>query len=479
MMSLVPRVRFAPSPTGELHVGNARTALFNWLFARRYGGRFIVRIEDTDQERTTKYYEQALLKDLRWLLLDWDEGPERGGEFGPYHQIERLRIYESFLHKLLADGRVYPCYCSEEELEAERTSLLSMKMMPRYMGKCRHLSNEERKKRQNEGRKPAFRFNVERGLIAFDDLVRGAMKFEGDAIGDFIIMRSNGIPAYNFAVVIDDHLMDITHVIRGEDHLSNTAMQILLYKALGFIPPLFAHHSLILGRDRTKLSKRHGAISIREFRDKGFLPEALLNYLALLGSSLDGGKEIASLNEITDMFSLEKAGKSGAVFDEDKLKWINGIYIRNHTIDSLTERLVPFISDRGYDIDTLDRSWLCRVVDAVRGNLATLADIGENLEMFIDDRYSVSDEADALIRQHNAKKVICALRDILQQEDAVGENLYSDVVRMLHEKTGMKGKALLMPVRAAITGRTSGVELDKIFSILGKESIRKRLEKTS
>jgi len=478
-MSLVPRVRFAPSPTGELHVGNARTALFNWLFARRYGGRFIVRIEDTDQERTTKYYEQALLKDLRWLLLDWDEGPERGGEFGPYHQIERLRIYESFLHKLLADGRVYPCYCSEEELEAERTSLLSMKMMPRYMGKCRHLSNEERKKRQNEGRKPAFRFNVERGLIAFDDLVRGAMKFEGDAIGDFIIMRSNGIPAYNFAVVIDDHLMDITHVIRGEDHLSNTAMQILLYKALGFIPPLFAHHSLILGRDRTKLSKRHGAISIREFRDKGFLPEALLNYLALLGSSLDGGKEIASLNEITDMFSLEKAGKSGAVFDEDKLKWINGIYIRNHTIDSLTERLVPFISDRGYDIDTLDRSWLCRVVDAVRGNLATLADIGENLEMFIDDRYSVSDEADALIRQHNAKKVICALRDILQQEDAVGENLYSDVVRMLHEKTGMKGKALLMPVRAAITGRTSGVELDKIFSILGKESIRKRLEKTS
>jgi len=478
-MSLVPRVRFAPSPTGELHVGNARTALFNWLFARRYGGRFIVRIEDTDQERTTKYYEQALLKDLRWLLLDWDEGPERGGEFGPYHQIERLRIYESFLHKLLADGRVYPCYCSEEELEAERTSLLSMKMMPRYMGKCRHLSYEERKKRENEGRKPAFRFNVERGLIAFDDLVRGAMKFEGDAIGDFIIMRSNGIPAYNFAVVIDDHLMDITHVIRGEDHLSNTAMQILLYKALGFIPPLFAHHSLILGRDRTKLSKRHGAISIREFRDKGFLPEALLNYLALLGSSLDGGKEIASLNEIKDMFSMEKAGKSGAVFDEDKLKWINGIYIRNHTIDSLTERLVPFISDRGYDIDTLDRSWLCRVVDAVRGNLVTLADIGENLEMFIDDRYSVSDEADALIRQHNAKKVICALRDILKQEDAVGENLYSDVVRMLHEKTGMKGKALLMPVRAAITGRTSGVELDKIFSILGKESIRKRLEKTS
>jgi len=476
MMSFVPRVRFAPSPTGDLHVGNARTALFNWLFARRYGGQFILRIEDTDQVRTTKDYEESLLKDLRWLSLNWDEGPGKGGGFGPYHQIERLHIYESFLQKLAADDKIYPCYCSEEELKAERTGLLAMKMMPRYMGKCRHLSNEERKKREGEGRKPAFRFKVERGPITFDDLIRGAMKFEGDAIGDFILVRSNGIPAYNFAVVVDDHLMRITHVIRGEDHLSNTAMQLLIYKAFGVAPPVFAHHALILGKDRTKLSKRHGSVSVREFRDRGILPEALLNYLALLGSSLDEGKEVASIHEIMEMFSLEKAGKSGAVFDEDKLRWLNGIHIRRDTTEKLTERLIPFIRDAGYDIETFDRSWIYRVVDAVRDNLVTLSDLGENLDMFIDDRYHLTDEAASLIRQPDAGKVIDALRDILQQE-SVEKNLYHDVVRRVNEKTGVKGRELLMPIRAAITGRTSGAELDRIFAILGRESILKRLEK--
>lgn len=476
-MSFVPRVRFAPSPTGELHVGNARTALFNWLFARRYGGQFVLRIEDTDRNRTSKGCEESLLKDLRWLSLDWDEGPEKGGELGPYHQIERLHIYESFLQELSADDKIYPCYCSEEELKAERTSLLSVKMMPRYMGKCRHLSNGERKKREEEGRKPAFRFKVETGPIEFDDLIRGAMKFEGDAIGDFILVRSNGIPAYNFAVVIDDHLMRITHVIRGEDHLSNTAMQLLLYKAFGVTPPVFAHHALILGKDRTKLSKRHGSVSVREFRDRGILPEALLNYLALLGSSLDGGKEVASLNEIMEMFSLEKAGKSGAVFDEDKLRWLNGIHIRRDTTEKLTERLIPFIRNAGYDIEIFDRSWIYMVVDAVRDNLVTLSDMGENLDMFIDDRYHLTDDAASLIRRPDAGKVIGALRDILQQESLVEKNFYRDVVRMLHEKTGVRGRELLMPIRAAITGRTSGAELDKIFDILGRETILKRLEK--
>ena len=476
MKSFVLRVRFAPSPTGDLHVGNARTALFNWLFARHYGGQFILRIEDTDRDRTTKDYEESLLKDLQWLSLDWDEGPVKGGKLGPYHQIERLHIYEAFLKKLAADDKIYPCYCSEEELKAERTGLLTMKMMPRYMGKCRYLSNEERKKREGEGRKPAFRFKVERGPITFDDLIRGAMKFEGDAIGDFIIVRSNGIPAYNFAVVVDDHLMSITHVIRGEDHLSNTAMQLLIYKAFGVAPPVFAHHALILGKDRTKLSKRHGSVSVREFRDRGILPEALLNYLALLGSSLDGGKEVASIHEIMEMFSLEKAGKSGAIFDEDKLRWLNGIHIRRDTTEKLTERLIPFIRDAGYDIETFDRSWIYRVVDAVRDNLVTLSDLGENLDMFIDDRYHLTDEAASLIRRPDAGKVLDALRDILQQE-SIEKNLYHEVVRRVNEKTGIKGRELLMPIRAAITGRTSGAELDRIFAILGRESLLKRLEK--
>jgi nondiscriminating glutamyl-tRNA synthetase len=477
MIPLGPRVRFAPSPTGELHVGNARTALFNWFFARRYDGNFILRIEDTDQERTSKVYKESLIEDLKWLSIDWDEGPEKGGEFGPYHQIERLHIYESCLKKLIADDKVYPCYCSEEELEVERTSLLSMRMMPRYMGKCRHLSAEKRKRFEEEGRKPTFRFIVEGGPIEFNDLIRGAMKFQGEAIGDFIIIRSNGIPAYNFAVVIDDHFMKISHVIRGEDHLSNTAIQILLYKALGFPPPVFAHHSLIFGKDRTKLSKRHGSVSVREFREKGFLPEALLNYLSLLGSSLEEGREIAPIQELISMFSLDRAGKSGAIFDEDKLKWLNGIYVRQMDIERLTEQLIPFIKNAGYDVEAFERTWLYCVIEAVRDNLVVLTDIGENLDIFVDDRYLITEDAALLIRQKNTRTVISSLQEIMKQISDADANLYDPVITKLLENTGYKGRELFMPLRAVLTGRTWGPELDKIFSILGKKSILKRLEK--
>ena len=349
MISENLRVRFAPSPTGELHVGNARTAFFNWLFARHSGGAFILRIEDTDQERTTKHFEKNLLDDLRWLGIDWDEGPGKEGPFGPYHQMERLHIYNAHLERLLAEGRAYPCYCSEEELEAERADLIAKRMMPRYMGKCRHLTPEERKKLEGQGRAPAYRFAVEKGPIEFNDMIRGAMKFAGSAIGDLIIVRSNGLPAYNFAAVIDDHLMEITHVIRGEDHLSNTAAQVLIYKALGFPLPVFAHHSLILGKDRTKLSKRHGSVSVGEFRKRGILPEVLLNYLSLMGNSFGAGKEICSLDEIISIFSLEKTGKGGAIFDEDKLRWINGTYIRNCPLKKLVELSKPFLKETGYD----------------------------------------------------------------------------------------------------------------------------------
>jgi nondiscriminating glutamyl-tRNA synthetase len=471
-----PRVRFAPSPTGELHVGNARTALFNWLFARRYKGRFVLRIEDTDQERTSKAYEESLREDLKWLSIDWDEGPEKGGEFGPYHQIERIHIYEACLKKLVATDLVYPCYCSEKELEAERKSLQSMKMMPRYMGKCRHLSAEDRERIEKEGGIPAFRFKVEKGSIEFNDLIRGAMKFEGEAIGDFIIVRSNGVPAYNFAVVIDDHSMNITHVIRGEDHLSNTAMQMLLYKALGFPPPSFAHHSLILGKDRAKLGKRHGSVSVREFREKGFLPEALLNYLSLLGSSPEDGEEVASVQDMIGMFSIDRAGKSGAIFDEDKLKWFNGIYIRQDDIEKLMERLIPFIRKAGYDTDAFEHLWLFRVVEAVRDNLVTLSDIGDCLDMFFDDRYRMSKEASDLLRNHKASAVVRILYETLNHRDVSREDLYSDSIKAVREKTGLKARDLFMPIRSAVTGRTSGPELEKMFFILGRESILGRLK---
>jgi nondiscriminating glutamyl-tRNA synthetase len=476
MMSSKPRVRFAPSPTGDLHVGNARTALFNWLFAKHYGGRFILRIEDTDQERTSRIFENNLLEDLKWLSLDWDEGPEKDGEFGPYHQIERLDIYSKYLKKLISDERVYTCYCTEEELEEERRTLLSMRMMPRYMGKCRNLTDNERKSLERKGRKAAFRFKVGSGPIEFDDLVRGPMKFEGEAIGDFIIVRSNGIPSYNFAVVIDDHLMGITHVIRGEDHLSNTAIQMLLYGSLDFVPPSFAHHSLILGKDRTKLSKRHGSVSVREFRKKGILPEALLNYLSLLGGSLGEGKEFASIDEIIKMFSLDRAGKSGAIFDEGKLKWLNAMYIRNCDSETLTELLKPFIKQAGYDLKLMNMGWIHQVVDAVKDNIVTLTDIGDYLDMFVDEKYRISEEAAEILRGNTAATVLKALHEVLAQNEISRGNFYSALITSVREKTGLRAKNLFMPLRTAITGRTSGPELEKIVSILGRESIVKRLE---
>ncbi len=474
-----PRVRFAPSPSGDLHVGNARTALFNWLFARRRGGRFILRIEDTDQERTTRIFEDNLLGDMRWLSLDWDEGPEKGGEFGPYHQIERLDKYSKYLKELRANDLVYPCYCTEEELEEERLGLISMKMMPRYMGKCRRLTDDEREKLEERGGKPTFRFKVPAGPVEFHDLIRGPMKFDGEAIGDFIIVRSSGIPAYNFAAVIDDHLMDITHVIRGEDHLSNTAVQILLYRALGFSPPDFAHHSLVLGKDRTKLSKRHGSVSVREFRNKGILPEALLNYLALLGGSFGEGKEIASLDEIIGMFSLERTGRGGAIFDEGKLKWINATHIRNYDIDKLVEMLHPFIEKAGYDLSQIESGWLKRVVEAVRDNLVTLADIGRYIDMFVDQRYSVSEDARGILAEDEVPVILRSLREVLEKDEKteIEKDAYQSVIKAVSAKTGCKGKRLYMPIRAALTGRSSGPELDKIFSILGRESILKRIDR--
>ncbi|OPY87104.1 MAG: Glutamate--tRNA ligase [Syntrophus sp. PtaU1.Bin208] len=473
----IPRVRFAPSPTGDLHIGNARTAFFNWLYARHFGGKLILRIEDTDQERTTKAFENNLLEDLKWLTLDWDEGPEKEGAAGPYRQSERLALYDGFLKNLITEERVYPCYCTEEELELERTALLSRKMAPRYMGKCRNLTLEKRRKLEAQGRKPTYRFRVQPGTIAFQDRIRGMMRFEGEAIGDFIIVRSNGIPAYNFAVVIDDHFMEISSVIRGEDHLSNTAIQLMLYEALGFAPPEFAHHSLILGKDRTKLSKRHGSVSVREFREKGILPEALLNYLALLGGSIGEGREVCSLEEIIAAFSLDRAGKSGAIFDEDKLVWMNSLYIHNESPNTLKDKLLPFIWKAGYDVNSLESPWLDRMVAAVQPNLATMADIGPYLAMFVNEGFPVEDDAVSLLREKDSQALIRALLPLVEDGDFSREDFYPQVMTQLRNVTGVKGKKLFMPVRAALTGSTRGPELDKIFSLLGRTLVTARLKK--
>jgi len=336
------RVRFAPSPTGQLHVGNARTALFNWLLARGRGGTFILRIEDTDVERSTRESEAAILEDLRWLGLDWDEGPDTGGPRGPYRQSERLHLYQRYASELLASDRAYHCFCTAAQLEVGRQEALASGRPALYACTCRRLSREQAQARIGAGEHPAVRFRVpaERDVV-FTDVVRGDVRFHTDVISDPIIVRADGHPAYNFAVVVDDALMDVTHVIRGEDHISNTPRQILLYEALGFTPPTFAHLALVMGPDHSPLSKRHGATSVAEFRSKGYLPEALVNYLALIGWSprAHGGddEELMPAPELARRFALEDVGHSAGVFDEEKLAWVNRHYLKIADLMRLAE----------------------------------------------------------------------------------------------------------------------------------------------
>ncbi len=344
------RVRFAPSPTGQLHVGNARTALFNWLLARGAGGTFILRIEDTDVERSTRESESAIVRDLRWLGLDWDEGPDIGGAHGPYRQSERLHLYQSYATELLSAGAAYYCFCSTAQLDAERQDALANGRPARYAGTCRRLSREQAAARIAAGERPAIRFRVpEERDVVFTDAVRGDVRFQTDVIGDPIIVRADGTPAYNFAVVVDDALMEVTHVVRGEDHISNTPRQILLYEALGFAPPTFAHLSLVMGPDHSPLSKRHGATSVAEFRGKGYLPEALVNYLALIGWSPGGGDELLPIDELARRFSLEAVGHSAGVFDEEKLAWANRHYLKIADPTRLAELALPYFNEAGVD----------------------------------------------------------------------------------------------------------------------------------
>ena len=475
-MAPKPRVRFAPSPTGELHVGNARTALFNWMFARHHRGSFILRIEDTDESRSALSYQVNLLNDLSWLGLDWDEGPQKNGSYGPYKQSERLDIYKEHLQKLIDADLVYPCYCTEEELEEERQALILSKRMPRYMGKCRNLTADERKQRENEGRKHSFRFKVQPQVIEFEDLIRGAMKFEGEAIGDFIIVRSNGMPAYNFAVVIDDHLMGITHVIRGEDHLSNTALQMMLYKAFRFAPPTFIHHSLILGKDRAKLGKRHGSVSVGEFRKQGILPEALINYLGLLGSSFTDSREVLTREEMITDFALERASKSGAIFDEEKLHWLNAIYIRNCKTEDLVEQLKPFLEQAGYKTAAIDTKWLNEIIELVKTELTTLAEIDSHIDIFFDDKCEITAEAEQILERESAVQVVKVFGEYLKTAAGNPRENYLAAIKYTKEKTGAKGKDLFMPIRAALTGKVHGPELDKVFAVLGEKAALKRLK---
>jgi len=475
-MSEQVRVRFAPSPTGDLHLGNVRTALYNWLYAKHMKGTFILRVEDTDKERSTEAYCEGLLDIMGWLGLKWDEGPRVGGPHAPYKQSERTALYEEHLSRLKAKDLVYPCYCSEEELELERKRQLGRGHMPKYGGKCKGLTPDERKKLDSEGKTSVLRFIVPSGEVVVQDEVRGEVVFPDDQIGDFVLTRSDKSPTYNFTVVVDDALMKVTHVVRGEDHLSNTPKQVLLYKALGYQPPKWAHLSIIKGPDGQKLSKRHGETSVESYKAKGYLPDAFLNYLALLGWAPKSG-EILSLDQMAAEFDLTHVGKSGAIFDPVKLHWMGTQYITKLSLDDLTRALLPYLADAQYltrDEARTRFDWLKGVVDTVRTNLGCFSDIvKETFYFFSDELHFEPAQTEEMKGQ---KALLSAFEKGFQAipGDLTGENFLA-AVKETGKSAGVKGKALYHPLRLALTGREDGPELVKIGPLLGKAEVLKRL----
>jgi glutamyl-tRNA synthetase len=453
-----------------LHVGNARTALFNWLLARGQNGTFILRIEDTDLERSTRESEQAILEDLRWMGLQWDEGVEAGGSYGPYRQTERMQSYVDHTNRLLAEGKGYYCFCSAETLEAHRKAQLAAGLPPKYAGTCRNIPIEEAKRRKEGGEAAVVRLRVPEGRnVTFNDVVRGEVTFHTDVIGDPVLVRSDGIPAYNFAVVIDDALMKVTHVIRGEDHISNTPRQILLYEAYGYQPPTFAHLSLVMGPDHAPLSKRHGATSVKEFRDKGYLPEALVNYLALIGWSPGQNEELLPADELARRFRLENVAHSAGVFDEDKLAWANRHYLKLCAADRLTELTEPFLRERGFvtgELTNAARAWLEWVLPAVAGSVDRLSQLPDRLEtvlsVFTPTRIPFEgDEADPEFASALSQELNSSPR-------LVDKEIFRAVANRVKDRTGRKGKALFHPIRVLLTGHHAGPELDVILPAIDR-----------
>jgi glutamyl-tRNA synthetase len=470
------RVRFAPAPTGLLHIGNARTALFNFLFAKRHQGTFVLRIEDTDVERSTDTSIDRIIEDLQWLGISWQEGPDREGTLGPYRQSQRISIYREFADRLSHEGKSYKCFCSGERLEKLRKEQLSRGKMPRYDGRCRSLSAAEITGMETSGLRPVIRFHVGSGSILFDDLIHGKMNFDSAGFGDFIIVRSDGMAAYNFACVVDDHLMDITHVIRGEDHLSNTPRQILLYQALGWQPPLFAHHPLILGPDRSPLSKRHGATAVSQYREEGFLPEALENYLVLLGWTPPSGQETLSLERMIEDFSIQDVSKSAPVYNRKKLEWLNSYYIRAKEEGQFSKILIPYLQKTGIGIDQTNPQWLNQISELLKENLVVLSQVEQYLGIFFDEKFFFEDGAKAILRDPRNRETLVSVLGFLEDPSDIRSDDQDPWLSQLEKKTGRKGKDLYAPLRAAITGKTRGPELAKTLPLLGMERVIRRLK---
>lgn len=476
------KVRFAPSPTGPLHIGGARSALFNYLLARKHNGTFIVRSEDTDIERSSRESEHNILEALRWLGIEWNEGIEVGGENGPYRQTERLELYREYTDKLLAQGHAYHCYCSEEELEQERQELTAKGETPRYLGKCRHLTPEQKAAYEAEGRQPVVRFKVPEGKqILIRDLVRGDVVFESDGIGDYIIVKSDGIPTYNFAVVVDDISMSITHVIRGEEHLSNTPRQVLIYEALGVPVPEFAHISLILNTEGRKMSKRDGDTAVIDYQNKGYLPEAVINFIVLMGWSPPGEEQFFTLEQLADKFALDRVSKSPAVFDLNKLNWINAHYLKEAAPERLAELALPHLRDAGVmptgEISTEQRAWASAFVQAVIEHVSYLAQVKDYVHYFYGGQALEPDEeAREVLRGEQVPQVLEAFKSKMAESKLVTAEDAKAMLKQLTKELKIGAKFVFMPVRAALTGRVHGPDLDKIIALLGPDDVLHRLE---
>ena len=466
MPNPVTRVRFAPSPTGLLHVGNARTALYNWLFARHAGGEFLLRIEDTDVERSEARFEVQLIEDMRWLGLDWDEGPEVGGPFGPYRQSERMGIYQEHTDRLLRQGKAYRCYCTAEELEQERQAALREQRPQIYSGKCRTL------KREATGEPFAVRLAVPESALRFHDIVRGDVEFASEAVGDFILVRSSGVPVYNYVVTIDDALMKITHVIRGDDHISNTPRQVAIYEAFGWGLPQFAHLSTILGSDRERLSKRHGATSVASFREMGILPQALANYLALLGWGAEGGtRETFTRDELIAEFKLERVTPSPAVFDWDKLHWLNRHVIKQTPVAELRGLSWGYFVARNWlpAVGTAEvESWFDRVLELFVPAVDQLQQLPDKAAALW-QLPEVSAE-DAALLAAGERVVGCFAAKVLGEPGELSAARFKELMNEVKTETGVKGKDLFHPVRILLTGAHSGPEFDKLVPLLEEGS---------
>ncbi len=474
------RVRFAPSPTGYPHVGNIRTALFNWLFARHSSGRFVVRIEDTDVTRKVEGALEVILSGLKWLGLDWDEGPGVGGDYGPYFQSQRLSLYREAAERLIRQGNAYCCYCSSQRLKEMREEQARRKQPPGYDRRCRDLSEAERVQKEAKGITPVVRFKTPfEGRTRFNDLIWGEVVFEHGTIDDLVLLKSDGYPTYHLANVVDDHLMEISHVLRAEEWLSSTPRHLLMYQALGFEPPQFAHLPMILGADRAKLSKRHGSVSITEYREQGYLPETMVNFLALLGWSLDDKAEIFSLAELVANFSLERVSRTGAIFNRDKLNWMNGAYIRSLSLDDFTRRTLPFLENglpagvrRPLSID-----YIGQVMPLIQERARTLAEVPELTAFFFTDELDY--EPGLLIvkkmDRESSVQALEAVRQRLSPLQAFDTVSLEAVLRPLAAELELKTGQLFGTLRVAVTGRTVAPPLFETMSVLGKERSLERV----